>query len=58
MKPLITAVAIGLATVPLLAGCGSSGGGTTASPEPLKRAGGSGGAPIGAAVKSCPAPAS
>jgi hypothetical protein len=54
MRALITAAALALAGAALLAGCGSSGGGTASSPEPLKRSGGSGGAPIGAAVKSCP----
>ncbi len=52
MKPAVTALAIALA-VSLIAGCGSSGE-TASAPEPLKRAGGSGG-PIGASVKKCPA---
>ncbi len=55
MKLVITAIAIGLATTSLLGGCGSSGSDTTTGPQPLKRTGGSGSAPIGASVKSCAA---
>ena len=53
MKLVITAIAIGLSTISLLGGCGSSGSDTTTGPQPMMRTGGSGGAPIGASVKSC-----